>query len=176
MSENSVFEKISHFVDKVVGFFAMLSGMVMTVTTLLGILFRYVMSNPLPWTEELARYTMIWMGLLAISMGVRRDEHLGLRLVINLFPESIKRVIKYLTRIIIGVFLYYLMVYGFQMALNGLNQIAPALRIQMFYVLVAVPISAFLALLQMVLITINDVYRWTKGYKMRTTPSEGREV
>lgn len=173
MEKDSVFEKISIFIDKIVGYFAIIFGMTMTVTTLLGILSRYVMTNPLTWTEELARYTMIWMGLLAISMGVRRNEHLGLQLFVKFLPLSIKRLNKYFTRIAIGVFLYMLMVYGYDMAVNGLRQIAPALRISMFYVLLAVPTSAFLALLQLILITLNDIYRWSKGYKMKVRASKG---
>src|SRR6056297_2516241 len=157
MENSTIFEKISHYLSKFVGYICILMGIVMTITTLVGILFRYVMTNPLPWTEELARYTMIWMGLLAISIGIKNNSHLGVNLFINFFPRSIRKIILYITRILIFYFLYMLLTYGYSMALKGMNQIAPALRIQMFYVLVSVPIAALLSIIQLILITIIDI-------------------
>ncbi|WP_300465259.1 TRAP transporter small permease [Desulfobacula sp.] len=148
---------LSFGIDKTVGYACITFGMVMTISTLIGILFRYVMVNPLPWTEELARYTMIWMGLLAISMGVKRESHLGLNLFVNLLPAFLQTALKMFSRILIGIFLYVLMVYGSTMAMNGIHQTMPALQIPMSYVLIAVPLSAVLSLVQLVLITVIDV-------------------
>jgi len=156
MKKHSMAQNISFYVDKSVGYACIIFGMVMTVSTLIGIVFRYIMVNPLPWTEELARYTMIWMGLLAVSMGVKRDTHLGINFFVALLPEIIQKSIKMITRILIGIFLYVLMVYGMSMALNGAAQTMPALRLPMSYVLIAVPLSAFLSLVQLLLIIIID--------------------
>ena len=158
MGGTLIWEKISHVIDKIVGYICIVFAITMTVTTLVGILFRYVMTNPLPWTEELARYAMIWMGLLAISMGVKRQSHLGLKLFVNMLPKVAQKILSYIIRIIIGYFLYMLIIYGTDMALNGVYQIAPALQIKMVYVLSAVPVAAALSLTQLVLITAADIH------------------
>lgn len=170
MKETIIWEKISLGLEKITGYICIIFAIIMTLTTLVGILFRYVMTNPLPWTEELARYAMIWMGLLAISMGVRRKSHLGLRLVVNLLPRSVQKIFDYLTRLLIGYFLYMLVIYGGKMALNGYYQIAPALQIKMIYVLSAVPVAALLSLLQLLLVTAVDLesflrYRQSASYR-----------
>ncbi|MBI9091504.1 MAG: TRAP transporter small permease [Desulfobacterium sp.] len=157
MKKYSIPEIISFVIDKAIGWVCIVFGMVMTISTLIGILFRYVMTNPLPWTEELARYTMIWMGLLAISMGVKRETHLGLNLIVNLLPAWVQTLLKMGSRVLIGVFLYILLVYGSKMAMNGVHQTMPALQIPMSFVLVAVPVSALVSLVQLVLITVIDV-------------------
>jgi len=157
MKATSFPEYVSVAIDKTMGIACIGFGMVMTISTLIGILFRYVMTNPLPWTEELARYTMIWMGLLAVSMGVRREAHLGLNLIVNQLPNRIQWVIKYITRLLIGIFLYILMIYGYKMAMNGVHQTMPALRLPMICVLIAVPISALVSLVQLVLISVIDL-------------------
>lgn len=157
MKMYSIAETASVTIDKTMGYACIAFGMLMTISTLIGIVFRYVMTNPLPWTEELARYTMIWMGLLAISMGVRRESHLGLNLIVNLLPAGFKTVLKMINRILIAVFLYVLMVFGTKMAMNGIHQTMPALQIPMIYVLIAVPLSATVSLVQLILITIIDV-------------------
>ena len=43
----------------------------------LGVLVRRVIPLPLTFTEELARYLMIWMALLAVSSGIAHREHIG---------------------------------------------------------------------------------------------------
>ena len=157
MVNKSVFSTMSDCIDKVMGYACIVFGMAMTVSTLTGILFRYVMTNPLPRTEELARYTMIWMGLLAVSMGVKRETHLGLTLIVDMFPAVVRTALKGGTRVLIGIFLFVLMIYGYKMAMNGIHQTMPALRLPMICVLIAVPISALTSLIQLLLISIIDL-------------------
>lgn len=57
----------------------------------LGVLVRYVIPPPLTFTEELARYLMIWMTLLAVSSGVAHREHIGVVLVFSRFPTAVRR-------------------------------------------------------------------------------------
>jgi TRAP-type C4-dicarboxylate transport system permease small subunit len=157
MVNKSVFSSISDRIDKVIGYACIVFGMAMTVSTLTGILFRYVMINPLPWTEELARYTMIWMGLLAVSMGVKRETHLGLTLIVDKFPAVIRKVLKVVNRVLIGAFLFVLLIYGYKMAMGGIHQTMPALRLPMICVLIAVPISALVSLIQLLLISTIEL-------------------
>jgi hypothetical protein len=47
----------------------------------LGILVRYVIPIQITFTEELARYLMIWMALLAVSCGIAHREHIGVTMI-----------------------------------------------------------------------------------------------
>jgi TRAP-type transport system small permease protein len=174
MRERTILEKISYYIDKIIGYICIIMGITMTVTTLLGILFRYIMTNPLPWTEELARYSMIWMGLLAISIGVRRNLHLGVEMFMNKFPMIIRRIITYFSRLLIGFFLYMLSIYGYDMAINGLHQTSPGLQISMFYVLISIPISAILALIQLMFVTVIDIQNNITGLSNTDIPEGGK--
>lgn len=51
---------------------ALLVAMLLTVG--LQVLARYVFFSPPPWTEELARYFMIWSGLLGATVAFYRRE------------------------------------------------------------------------------------------------------
>jgi len=55
----------------------------MTIDVLLGVFFRYVLNLPLNFTEELARYLMIWGASLAISLGISGGEHVGLTVLLD---------------------------------------------------------------------------------------------
>lgn len=49
----------------------------MVLDVWLGVISRYLVEMQITWTEELARYLMIWAALLAVSCGVYYREHVG---------------------------------------------------------------------------------------------------
>jgi hypothetical protein len=61
-------------------------GAVMSVVVMLQILFRFVIYIPLPWSEELARYLMIWTGMVGSFVALREGRHIGVTLVVNRLP------------------------------------------------------------------------------------------
>ncbi|MBS3918195.1 MAG: TRAP transporter small permease subunit [Deltaproteobacteria bacterium] len=73
-------EKIFHHFIKWVLF--IITG-AMTVSVLLGVLFRYVLKAPLPWSEEMARYLMIWGVSLGASIAFREGSHVGITILVD---------------------------------------------------------------------------------------------
>jgi TRAP-type C4-dicarboxylate transport system permease small subunit len=51
------------------------------IAVLLQVIFRYVLSLPLTWSEEAARYLNIWAVLLGAALAVKRREHLRVDLI-----------------------------------------------------------------------------------------------
>ena len=60
----------------------------------LGVLVRYVIPLPLTFTEELARYLMIWMALLAVSSGIAHREHIGVEFIFSRLPAPVRRWVR----------------------------------------------------------------------------------
>ena len=128
----------------------------MTLTVLLGVFFRYVLLRPLGWTEELARYLMIWSALLAVSVGIRYNEHVGITLLIQKLPYKVARIIRFITQLLIVLFLFELTRRGYVMAIKGIPQLSTGLGISMVWALASVPVSGLLALIQEILIIIKE--------------------
>lgn len=63
----------------------LVAAMVVSVTW--QILSRYLFVVPAAWTEELARFLLIWIGLLGAAYAYRTRSHLGL----DLLQESLTR-------------------------------------------------------------------------------------
>jgi TRAP-type C4-dicarboxylate transport system permease small subunit len=63
---------LSAGIDRLCGGLAMIALAVMLVAILVQIVARYVFAAPPPWTEELARYAMIWAGMLGATMAYYR--------------------------------------------------------------------------------------------------------
>ncbi len=120
----------------------------MVLTVLLGVFYRYVLRSPLGWTEELARFLMIWAALLAISVCIYQKEHVSIQIIMQLLPIRVAQFITFLVNILIAIFLCVLTYKGMEMVLNARVQYSFALRISMFWPLMSVPVSGALALIQ----------------------------
>lgn len=49
----------------------------MTITVIIQVFFRFVIQSPLRWTEELVRYLMIWLVLMASAIAMRNRSPSG---------------------------------------------------------------------------------------------------
>ncbi len=134
-------------------------SVIMTVTVLLGVLFRYVFQSPLGWTEELSRYVMIWMALLSVALCIWRHEHVGVTMFIKKLPRLVAKTIIFLSNFLVLYFLYILAVFGFRMAEGGKAQVSTALHTSMQWWLMAVPVSAVLCLVMLVCKMTLDLRR-----------------
>jgi len=151
-------KKVGCAIDKSVGYTCIIFAVAMTLSTLTGIFLRYLMSEPLNWTEEFARYTMIWMGLLAISMGVKRKSHLGVNFFYLLFPKSLQTILRYVVNFLTLSFFVVMIIYGYRMALDGYYQISPALKMRMFYILIVVPITSIISIYHLLIHILSDIF------------------
>ena len=57
---------------------------VMAAVVVLQVLTRYVLKIPLFWTEELARYLMIWAGFLGAAIGISQGVHTSIQWFVDL--------------------------------------------------------------------------------------------
>jgi TRAP-type transport system small permease protein len=132
----------------------------MTAVVLLGVGARYMIQNPMSWTEEVARYLMVYLALIGVSIVTRRRAHLGVLYFVMKFPLLLQRLIKFATDGAIMMFLYYLTVYGIKMVSAAKTQMEPATGITMDYVLLCVPICGALTMFQLAIQFIYDFSLW----------------
>jgi TRAP-type C4-dicarboxylate transport system permease small subunit len=63
--------KASNSVDSFVRRVAVLTVCLMFVTVLVQVVARYIFSSPPVWTEDVARYAMVWTGLLGATLSFK---------------------------------------------------------------------------------------------------------
>jgi TRAP-type transport system small permease protein len=121
---------------------------VLIIITLLGVFYRYVLNDPISWTEELGRYLMIWMTLFGATVGVKRGIHLRLEInLFSLFPKWAIPAGKMLIDICVMCLLFVVAFYGIKYCKVAQAYTSPVLGISMGYIWSAVPLNGFLMLL-----------------------------
>lgn len=132
-------------------------GSVMSVVVMLQILFRFVIYIPLPWSEELARYLMIWTGMVGSFVALREGRHIGVTLIVNRLPPRVAAGVAVFVQVLTILFLVILAKQGLALALINLNQLSPAMRIPMFFPYLAVPVGAALMIIELAAGVLQDI-------------------
>jgi TRAP-type C4-dicarboxylate transport system permease small subunit len=66
---------------------------------------RYILNDSLAWTEEIARYGLMWVTFIGAAMVTRRNSHIAVVLLTELLPPGPARVLRASIDIVVLVFL-----------------------------------------------------------------------
>ena len=122
---------------------------ILVIDVLWGVLSRILagwgmIARQSSWTEELARYLMIWVGLLGASLAFEKRAHLGVDYFVGkLHPagQKLMRIVMYIGILTFAVGV--LVIGGWELVSRtlALKQDTPALGIPKGWIYLAVPIS-----------------------------------
>ncbi|HEX7072647.1 MAG TPA: TRAP transporter small permease [Hyphomicrobiaceae bacterium] len=122
----------------------------MTISILLGVFFRFVVSDPLSWPPEAARFMMVAITMLAGSVAVRQLDHVGVTFLVDSVPPRLRFAAYIVGLVLTALFLALLVVYSFRLTFEaGPLQRAPTLGIPMTVVFFSMPLGAFMMLVQL---------------------------
>lgn len=122
-----------------------------------GIVDRYFFALGGTWTEELARYIMIWAALLAVPCCTYRREHIGLDLLFKKIPQQHRvkaRVVLDLLGLVFFIFLFY---YGILMTKQGATQYATIFGMSMTIPYLSVPVTCGLTIFQIIICMAREL-------------------
>jgi TRAP-type C4-dicarboxylate transport system permease small subunit len=110
---------------------------------------RFVLKVPSTWTEEIARYTFIYLVMIGAALGVKNSVHFGM----TMFSDKLHgKVRDYYQRFVInGIILLaaiFMLVIGSEFAMSyGMNRVSPTFLVPMAWVFGIVPLSAVFMIL-----------------------------
>lgn len=133
---------------------------VMVLDIWFGIVARYVLELGITWTEELARYVMIWAALLAVPCAAYRREHIGLTIISGRLPITLRNALHLALDGLSIAFFLFLLVYGVRMTADGVNQFAMIFGMTMTVPFASVPVSAGLTVFQILVTVLRDGGDW----------------
>jgi TRAP-type C4-dicarboxylate transport system permease small subunit len=124
---------------------------------------RYVLNFTPPWTEELARYSNIWITMLGIGAVLRRKGHIKLDFLETVLTEKgklkSKLALDMINTTVTTIFLTFLVYGGFKILKAAARQTAPGLQISLVAIYIAVPIGSLFALLFIIEQIVNSILR-----------------
>lgn len=134
-------------VDRILAAALMILMAANVINVLWQVFTRFVLKNPSSFTEELARYFLIWVGLLGASYAAGKKMHLAIDVVLKAMRGRPRKWTEMFIQVFIFLFSFLVMVVGgirLVAITLTLNQISAALRIKLGYVYLALPLSGLL--------------------------------
>ncbi len=120
----------------------------MVVIVFANVIARYYLSASLAWSEEVARFMLIWLVFIGAVLAYVNDEHLGLDIVVRLFPRRVRYGLAVLADLLIMVAIYLVIRGGAVLMRDSWEWGSPATDIPYGYVYTVVPACGILLFLQ----------------------------
>lgn len=150
------FLRFSDALDRAARFAVTTLMAIMCVVVLFGVFFRYVLGDALTWTEEVARYLMIWMGFLATGLALREGGHVAVDTFLNRLTGPARRAGVIFVRSLSLFFLIVVVVAGAVLITRISGQITAVLGISAAWPYLAIPVGCLLTVIEMVTLMIRD--------------------
>jgi TRAP-type C4-dicarboxylate transport system permease small subunit len=137
---------------------AWLAGALLVINVgdiLLGVLFRYVFKSSVIWTEEVARFSLVWLVLLGAPGALYRGDHMAIEFLLPRFPRWARLPLG-LFRLGVTVFVLGLLIwFGAQNVAGTWTMRTMALNIPKAIPLSAVPLGMGMLLLLSLLLAVE---------------------
>lgn len=102
---------------------------------------RYVLNSSVTGTEELARFSFVWMSMLGGSICVGKGAHPAVTFVGDMLKGWAKRLLSITIYILIVLCSLIFVIYGVQMVMITGTQMSPSLGIPMSLIYLSIPVG-----------------------------------
>lgn len=168
-------------VDRLNAAVAVLVGLLLAVvaaTVIAQVTVRFVLTAAgfnisAPWTEELARFTLIWMVFLGAAVGVRHSRLIALEFAIRKLPGLAGIPLRYLVLLVCIAFYALLVWVGLQFIELGRTERSPVMGITRDRIYWAMPVGAGLMILNTSVLILDS---WAGRFDIRLAADRAPEI
>lgn len=127
----------------------------------LQVFMRYILSDSLSWSEEVARYAFIWMIYIGVSYGVKKNKHLGVDAFSMLFEKKGKIIIGIIANLCFLLFVTVITYYGIDIV-TKITRESAALQLPMKWVYAAPVVGMILTTIRLLQNLLLQYKTWKK--------------
>lgn len=138
-------DKITNIISELLSWLCIITVAGLAVIMALQVTTRW-MGISLAWTEELARFFLVWLTFAGCVLAIKDKSHLSVNFFVNLAPRRLRLVIGILVYIIMVSFFALLMIYGFQLSSLSMKTLSSTLRWPMGLVYGVLPVTAIMGI------------------------------
>lgn len=141
-----MWNQVKHITAMLLGWLSIMVFLVLTADVLLGVFSRKVLGDQVRWTEELARFLLIWISFLGGAIAYLDDKHLGVDLLVDRIHPAARRLARIVTHGMVFAFAFFVMgIGGTQLVIDRFDsgQVLSALQINKAWFYLAVPVSGY---------------------------------
>ena len=135
--------KIIRFIEYLL---MVLLGAALIIITL-QVFFRYILHNPLSWSEQTARCLFIWMIMLSVPVLFYRKGAVAFDLLVDMLPRKAQDIVKVFVQLLILGFAVFYLISSIQLCIQTGPRILSGLEIPMNVLYAAPPVAMVVSIL-----------------------------
>jgi TRAP-type C4-dicarboxylate transport system permease small subunit len=148
---------VKKVVDNLVEAVSALAVVALTVIVFLQVFNRFVLHEPLAWSEDVAMLLYQWVVFLGAALGVKRMRHFGIELVVRRLPPGLRHAVELLTPAVMAVVAVVMIIQGWAILEINRERIYSTMDFSYTWAFLPIPLAGVLILLYLVQI---EVRRW----------------
>jgi TRAP-type C4-dicarboxylate transport system permease small subunit len=122
-----------------------------------GVFWRYFLNDALSWTEETAKFLMVWLVFAGAPIALRKCGHASINILPDMLPPRLRQGLFALIYLMVIGFLVVLIDQGSAFALQARNQTTATTNISMLYIFSAMPIGGVIMLAVAIELTLRSI-------------------
>lgn len=151
--------KLNRLVNNFEEYFAAITLLVTSLLVFVQAVLRYVFNSSLYWSDEVARYMIIWFIFIGASIAVREKAHASVDAITVLLSPKLQKAFAILAYLLGISFCVILIWSGMKNVLNvyEFKSVTPSLGISMVFPYLALPVGGSLMLIRFLQLMINEI-------------------
>ena len=140
-------EKFKQPIDRLLAGFTVAVMAMLVVCVVWQVFSRYVLAQPSTMTDEIARFSMIWVGLLGAAYATGKRRHLSIDLFVSDLKGGRKLANQLFVDLCVLLFSSGAMVWGgltLVTKVYSTGQVSPAMQLRMAYAYAVLPLSGLI--------------------------------
>ncbi|MBU3827342.1 MAG: TRAP transporter small permease [Candidatus Anaerobiospirillum merdipullorum] len=152
-----------------------LAGIAFTVlvaVTFGGVIFRYLLSSPIMWAEEVQLWCFLWITFLGAGAAFRYGSHVAVEIVFDIMPPAVQKVVTIINYVIVMGILVYLLFLGADLLslMLKIHKTTAILRVPMWFINGVIPVGC---ITMMISTTYDHYLRYIKHKSTDDTATDG---
>ncbi len=149
---------VRHILDFILSVVSCLLLIIMVAVLTWQVFSRYALNAPSTFSEEMLRYSVIWLSMLGAAYATGKNAHM----VVDFFQEKTKGIVRDILELLVPIafllFAFFALIHGGVLGMqNAQNQYSPVLRIPMAYIYLALPASGVFIIIYSILNIIDFI-------------------
>ena len=137
-------EKLCRQINRIIEYLLFGFGFSMALLVAIQVFCRYILNSSLFWSEELARYMLVWLSFFGATVAYYRNLHPGVDTITSRLSASKQRITQLLVHAITIILGVIMVISGSQFAWFIRMQVSPALSMPKWIILIIIPLSGSL--------------------------------
>ena len=138
---------LKHSTARALGLLCIVIFVALVLDVLWGVVTRYVLGHQASWSEELARFLLVWLAMIGAALAYIENSHLGVDVLTRLLDPSARRIANFVTHLLVFLFAAAALVYGGAALFLDRwesGQVMSAMQIRRAWFYLSVPVSGVL--------------------------------